>query len=190
MTETSTRDERIEQIRRAAVDVFAEHGFRRTSMALIADAVGVSRSALYQYYDNREDVFRAVIEATHGDAADAAIAALEGDGDLATRLSGYLQRGLADGYERLSTLTHAEEILEAQHAFAADIAEAARERRRGRLVAVLRDTGASESVVASAVRLLDLSPMGLKSDAPSVGEFRDRLDDLARSVAVLVSTSV
>jgi len=44
--------------RRGGRDVFAEHGFRRTSMAMIAEAVGLSRPALYQYFDNREDVFR------------------------------------------------------------------------------------------------------------------------------------
>lgn len=172
------------------MDAFAQHGYRRTSMARIADAVGLSRPAIYQYFDNREDVFRAVIDAVHGDAADAAVAALEGEGNLATRLSGYLQRGLADGYEQLSNLRHAEEILEATHEFAADIAEAAQARRRASLVSVLRDTGAPDEVVTSATQLMDLSPMGLKSDAPSVAEFRDRLDTLARSVAVLVTSSV
>ena len=172
------------------MDVFAEHGFRRTSMALIADAAGLSRPALYQYFDNREDVFRAVIEAVHGDAADAAAAALDEDGDLATRLAGYLHRGIGDGYGQLASMTHAAEILEATHEFAADLAQAARERRRARLVVALRETGASEPVVTSARRLLDLCPMGLKHDAPSAEEFADRLDDLARSVALMVTTSV
>jgi AcrR family transcriptional regulator len=45
-------------IARAAFEVFAEHGFRKTSMQLIAEKAGMSRPALYLHFQSKEDVFR------------------------------------------------------------------------------------------------------------------------------------
>ncbi|MEP5154109.1 TetR/AcrR family transcriptional regulator [Planktotalea sp.] len=41
----------------AAFEVFAEHGFRKTSMQLIAKKAGMSRPALYLHFQSKEDVF-------------------------------------------------------------------------------------------------------------------------------------
>lgn len=41
----------------AAFQVFAEYGFRKTSMQLIADKAGMSRPALYLHFQSKEDVF-------------------------------------------------------------------------------------------------------------------------------------
>jgi AcrR family transcriptional regulator len=43
---------------RAAAATFARHGYRRTSMEAIARAADLSRPALYQYFANKEAVFR------------------------------------------------------------------------------------------------------------------------------------
>ena len=100
--ETMTgREQRVDQIRRAAIPVFASQGFKRTSMADIAEAAGVSRPALYQYFDNRADLFREALQIILVEATDAALAALGGDGVVAERIDGYLQRLVADGYETL-----------------------------------------------------------------------------------------
>lgn len=39
---------------------FAQYGFKRTSMADIAEASDMSRAALYQHYRNKEDIFRSI----------------------------------------------------------------------------------------------------------------------------------
>ncbi len=44
-------------IAQAAFHVFAEHGFRKTSMQLIAQKAGMSRPALYLHFQSKEDVF-------------------------------------------------------------------------------------------------------------------------------------
>lgn len=44
-------------IAEAAFQVFAERGFRKTSMQLIADRAGMSRPALYLHFQNKEAVF-------------------------------------------------------------------------------------------------------------------------------------
>lgn len=189
MATPAPRDERIEQIRRAAIEVFAANGYRRSSMALIAEAVGMSRPALYQYFDDREDVFRAAVGMLLEEATDAALAALDEAPDLRTALSGYLQRGIADGYERLSSLSHAQEILEAQHEFAADVAADETARMRAGLVkAIERRVDVGSERRKAALDLLLLAPTGLKGDRPDPSTYRKRLDGLAAAVAAMLES--
>ena len=47
---------RRREIAEAALRIMATHGFHGTSVARIAKAVGISNSALYQHFRNREDV--------------------------------------------------------------------------------------------------------------------------------------
>jgi len=42
--------------------IFANYGFRKTTMNEIADGVGKGKSSLYYYFNSKEDVYRAVIE--------------------------------------------------------------------------------------------------------------------------------
>ncbi|MEV7286253.1 TetR/AcrR family transcriptional regulator [Streptomyces sp. NPDC093252] len=83
----SKRDE----IAAAAVAVFARHGFAHTSMDLVAQAAGVSRPALYQYFRNKQDVFAAVAESVTGRIVAAAERARDTEGPLADRVHGVLR---------------------------------------------------------------------------------------------------
>lgn len=55
-------DERKKQILNAALTAFAEHGYERTSIAVICKKAGIARPTLYQYFDNKQSVFRALLE--------------------------------------------------------------------------------------------------------------------------------
>jgi AcrR family transcriptional regulator len=179
--------QRADEIRRAAIPVFAARGFRRTSMADIARAAGVSRPALYQYYENRADIFRAALQVLLEDATDAALAALHDGGTVAERIDGYLQRASADGYEALATTPFGAELMEARHEFAADVANAAFDRARRGLRAFVTSNSAVDSRTRSAViDLLVLSPVGLKGDEPTPAAYRRRLSALAAAVARLL----
>lgn len=184
MVEAASRDVRIEQIRRAAVDVFGARGFRGTSMAAIADAVGISRPALYQYFENREDVFRAAMELLLEESADRALAALDAADGVAAALSGWLRSAHLEGYVSLAGQPHAAELLEAHHAFSRDIADRASARMRAGLEAYLSALpGVGASEVEGALELLMLAPAGLKSDGPSPQLYGERLDHLAAAIA-------
>ncbi len=190
MTDARPRDERIEQIRRAAVAVFGDRGFRGTSMAAIAEAVGISRPALYQYFENREDVFRAAMESLLEDSADRALDALDAADDVETALSGWLRRAHLDGYESLAGQRHAEELLEAHHAFSRDIAARASARMRAGLDDHLSALpGVAPTDVEAAVELAMLAPSGLKSDSPTPAVFGERLDRLAAAIAASLRTA-
>jgi AcrR family transcriptional regulator len=55
------KDEVRERIRRAALEVFAERGFRGATMPEIARRAGVAPANLYRYYDDKDALFAAVV---------------------------------------------------------------------------------------------------------------------------------
>ncbi|NBM18226.1 TetR/AcrR family transcriptional regulator [Streptomyces sp. GC420] len=82
---------RHDRFLRAAVDCFSRFGYRRTSMDVIARAAKVSRPALYQYFRNKEEIFRAAVRWGLEGVADRAEAAARKPGaDAAERLSAVL----------------------------------------------------------------------------------------------------
>ena len=188
MTVDEARDQRADEICRAAVGVFAAQGFRKTSMADLAAAAGVSRPALYQYFDNRSDLFRAAFRTVLEDGTDAALAALRQDGTLVERVDGYLQRLVGDAYEAMAATPFGDELMEAKYEFAADVAAAAIERaRKGLRKFIGANVDADRATKTAAIELLILSPNGLKSDDPSPATYRRRLSTLARAATATLS---
>ena len=55
-------DERKKQILDAALKAFAEHGYERTSIAVICEKAGIARPTLYQYFKDKRSVFRELLE--------------------------------------------------------------------------------------------------------------------------------
>lgn len=55
------------QIMNAASSLFAENGYRGTSIAAIADRVGVTRGALYWHFTSKADIFAAVLLTNSGE---------------------------------------------------------------------------------------------------------------------------
>ena len=56
------KEQRRVKLIEAAREVFIEHGYENTTMKHVMEKAGVSRGGLYQYFENKEDLFRAVIE--------------------------------------------------------------------------------------------------------------------------------
>jgi AcrR family transcriptional regulator len=57
-------DERKKQILDAALSAFAEHGYERTSIAIICEKAGIARPTLYQYFKDKRSVFRELLESS------------------------------------------------------------------------------------------------------------------------------
>ena len=81
---------RRDHFMRAVIGCFARYGYRRTSMDAIAQAADVSRPALYQYYRNKEEVFRAAVQWGLDDLARRARAEAGKPGETAERLAAVL----------------------------------------------------------------------------------------------------
>lgn len=51
-----------EQILQAALQLYLKHGLKKVTMDDVSKVIGKSRSALYYYYKNRDEIFDAVME--------------------------------------------------------------------------------------------------------------------------------
>jgi AcrR family transcriptional regulator len=71
----------------AAFDAFARHGFKRTTMADIADAADMSRPAVYLRVRNKEELLHAVAGALLADVLATARAAAGADRPVAERVA-------------------------------------------------------------------------------------------------------
>lgn len=80
------REQRREQILKAAVHVFARKGLTDTSIAEIAATAGISHGLIYRHFASKEEVFAAVVEQSLGYAQQLARFTLERDGTAWERL--------------------------------------------------------------------------------------------------------
>lgn len=55
------KDARPQELLAAAIDLFVERGFASTRLEDVARRAGVSKGTLYLYFDNKEELFKAVV---------------------------------------------------------------------------------------------------------------------------------
>ncbi|MFZ0832675.1 MAG: helix-turn-helix domain-containing protein [Mycobacterium sp.] len=73
------------RILKAALDLFADHGVSGTSLQMIADAVGVTKAAVYHQFKTKEEIVIAVTEMELANLEDALEAAEAEDDPLRAR---------------------------------------------------------------------------------------------------------
>lgn len=104
-----------ERILDAAMAVFAQFGYRRSSMEAVAQEAGLTRQALYHHFGSKEALFRAVVETLHADAyAAEAAAGLEQErsgGSLAEILAAQIDARFRYILDCVVTSPQAEELL-------------------------------------------------------------------------------
>jgi AcrR family transcriptional regulator len=95
------KTDRPGEILDAALSVFAEKGYAAAKLAEIAQRAGVSKAALYLYFETKEELFRAVartLVATNLSAMAGALEASEAPfAELAPGLLGAVAAVLAEG---------------------------------------------------------------------------------------------
>lgn len=58
---------RQEEILKVAIEVFATQGFDDSNLSIIAEKCGLSRATLYQYYQNKEEIFHNALKHSTSD---------------------------------------------------------------------------------------------------------------------------
>ncbi len=186
-----TESERRQQILAAALDVFTSYGFARASVTDIAEAAHISRPGLYLHFENKEAIYRAMLETILTDARTAAANALAEDGTVESQLDGYLQRGFGDPAVWALSTRHGADLIEAKAGHAKPIAaDNAKKVRRGlnKYLQSVSPEGTSRSTLKSWSDLLILSPIGFRYDDPTIAVYRKRLNGLAQTVAKDITT--
>jgi len=182
-TEREPDSDRQDAILDAAFGVFASYGYRRSTMEDIARAAGLSRSALYLHFRNKEDIFRSLTH-RHFDTSMAQMeAALTRKGQTAEEAL-YAAFVAKDGplMEMIFATPHGAELLDAGMSAVPDLVKTAGARAAQVLCrwlvtrGVPADLGPPQGLAEMVVAAL----MGLKSTAKSLDDLRAAQRQLAR----------
>jgi AcrR family transcriptional regulator len=82
------KEDRLDEVIAVATRLFRENGFRATRLDDIADALGVTRAALYYYFDGKRDVLEEVCSRAMA-STEAALRRIQDLDDPAERLHGF-----------------------------------------------------------------------------------------------------
>lgn len=177
--------DRQDAILDAAFHAFATYGYRRTSMDDIARGAGLSRTALYLHYRNKEDIFRSLATRYFHDAMRDMQAALDSTQDTEHALTAAMAAKDGKFMEVVLSTPHGQELLDAGFSVTGDIAARAEDQMGTMLAAWLArrgvppDAGTPEEVAGTILATLK----GLKSGARSLAEYRAGQARLARIIA-------
>ena len=170
------------EILAAAMQAFAAHGYRRTSMDDIARHAGMSRSALYLHYKNKEDIFRHLVEQFFAQAiADMEAALKQPDQSLEEALAAAFRAKDGTLMELVFASPHGAELMEAGMTVTAEVARAGEARKIDLLTRWLSelnlpaDIGPAETVA----RTILTSAMGLKFPGQTLEGYRQGQKHLA-----------
>ncbi|MCK1716457.1 TetR/AcrR family transcriptional regulator [Bradyrhizobium sp. 141] len=136
----------------AALPVFVRHGFRKTSMADIARAAGISRAALYLSFGSKEELFRAGSERAHAKTMRDVEAALAGHGDVFDRIELAIAAFQRDLVMPFAGSADAAELFDTNMALAQDITLATRARLVALLARALADAQATGAITLESVK--------------------------------------
>jgi AcrR family transcriptional regulator len=120
--------------------VFSRHGFRRTSMAMVAEEAGVSRQAIYHHFPSKELLFSALVDSLQSRAQDEAHGAVgEAEGQaLPTQLFRALSAYHLSLVGSVAGSAFAEELMEESVRHCSDVVSAHAERFQKFLVSMVR----------------------------------------------------
>ena len=178
--------DRQDMILDAAFHAFATYGYRRTTMDDIARGVGLSRSALYLHYRNKEDVFRTLAVRYFNEAMDAMEAALMAPNQTPEQalVAAFIAK---DGkfMDVVLGTPHGSELLDAGMTLTSDLAQVAETRKIAILARWLVALPMAEGIgpPEAVARTIMVSAMGLKFPGQTLDGYRQGQRQLARLFA-------
>jgi AcrR family transcriptional regulator len=107
----------------AALDVFINYGFKKTSMDDIARAAGMSRPALYQTFRNKTEIFRALSLSMMEHTAEQARTAFKSGKPFSERIFDALDLSILALHRQIDETPHGAELMGVNEEIAGDIEE-------------------------------------------------------------------
>jgi AcrR family transcriptional regulator len=190
MTQDDVVADKKDAILTAAFHTFAAYGFRRTTMDDIAQAAGMSRTALYLHFRNKDAIFRSLAARYFDEAVRDMANALETPGQRPADalLAAFVAK---DGkfMEAVLGTPHGRELLDAGFNLSAEIAEAGEARMATELARFFArfhlapGVGTPEEMAET----LKAALKGLKVSATSLPEYRAAQTRLAQLFAMALT---
>lgn len=175
-----------EAVYEATATVFAQYGFRRTTMNDIAQAAGISRPALYLMFDNKENLFQGLAAFRLDQAIEQALRVLAGGVDTNQRIIEALLVFERIFYEPIADSPHGAELMDISQSLASESMMKDIVRLHSALAKTLSDAEQAGEVnfensplkPKAFVELLFTGLNGVKKKASNTAEFRKMVKQL------------
>jgi len=175
MADPSPPKDRQDAILNAAFHAFATYGFRRTTMDDIACAAGLSRTALYLHFRNKEDLFRHMTRTFFAEVNDALERILSApDADPSVTLAAAFRAKDGKFMEVVLGTPHGPELMDAGFSIAGDIATEGEARVQAQLAAWIArrptppDLGTPDQIAETLMAALK----GIKATSKTLSDYR------------------
>ncbi|GJM13473.1 MAG: hypothetical protein DHS20C12_18760 [Pseudohongiella sp.] len=186
-TTLSKTDAKQNAVLDAAADVFAQYGFKRTTMNDIAQASGISRPALYLMFKNKEHLFHELAAYRINLALEAAKTVLLTEDEVKTRFIGALMIFEKTYSEPVANSPHGAELVDVNTSLATDVMTKGYSNLIAMLAKVLKSAEKSGELSfqntpmspKAFVELLLSSISGLKKKAGTKAEYRKQTQQVA-----------
>jgi len=176
--------ERRPQIRKAAMEVFLRYGYRKVTMADIAQAVGISRPALYLVFPNKEAVFGDLVQAGLDDLIVKIENGLSRRATLAEQLAHVFAVSSVDSFALVAQAPAAQELMNASFDFVQELFDRYEHRRTEIIARLIRaavpDPEALQPTAEARARVMIAAAHGFKATAKDVEEMRTLVGHLVQ----------
>jgi AcrR family transcriptional regulator len=181
-------DARRAAILDAALQVFGQYGFRRTSMDDIAREAEIGKGSIYLSFASKEEVFQALSQRLAQRMLVGAQAASSGPGTTADKLAAMHVAWFGTYADTIHRSPHAADLLDAKHQLSADLVADAATRYKRLVQNVLTEAAAAGELdlepagltTGAAAELLIAAARGLQPSTPSPAAYRRHLTTLVR----------
>jgi AcrR family transcriptional regulator len=144
----------------AALRLFSQYGYRRTSIDDIAREAEIAKGTVYLSFKSKEEIFRALCESLIERTEAAVTAARATPGSIDERLVAVLEAKLGFLFETVYKSAHAAELMDSKNRLSADLfAQSGR-----RYMKVLRE------MIEEATRAGELAPARMELDADDLAQ--------------------
>ncbi|MDF1755639.1 MAG: TetR/AcrR family transcriptional regulator [Verrucomicrobiales bacterium] len=146
-------DEKQDKILEAALEVFLRYGFKKATMADIAEKAEMSRPSLYLVFSNKEEIFRAVMARKMEIFQLEAQAKVEQCTGLEARMTAILHTWILEPYTMVINSPGAEDLLGFVQSFATDLRKEMLGMIEAQLTAIIRSDPETDLTSAKAAGL-------------------------------------
>jgi AcrR family transcriptional regulator len=172
----------------AALRVFGQYGYRRTSVDDIAREAGIAKGTVYLSFASKEEVFQALARRLSQQMLAGAEAARRRPGTTADKLAAMHAAWFGTYAETITHSPHAAELLDAKHRLSADLAAEGGSRYHQLVRDVLAEADATgeldleraDLTADTAADLLIAAARGLEPSQDKPAAYRRSLSTLAR----------
>jgi len=172
-----------------AFTTFKHYGYNKASMSDIATALGISRTALYSYFENKEDIFRCVAISITESALDEAKRCLELAAlDLTSRIEAALLARYLPFHQMMIESTHGADLYESYRSLCIDVFKDSNAQSRDIITAALESANRKKEIdlkaalltASAASEVLNLTILGLRHDTTDVEIYKKRVNSFVR----------